>query len=158
MSIEVERKFLVLSDAYKKDCFKKITIKQGFLNSHKNRVVRVRVTSDSGFITVKGKSNKTGTSRYEWEKQIQVKDAEELLLLCEKTIIEKQRHLVKLNSHIIEVDEFDGANKGLVVAEIELDDENEKFSKPDWLGTEVTGQKKYYNAMLSQKPFSKWVR
>jgi len=156
MGIEVERKFLVLSDGYKNDCFEKIVIKQGFLNSNKKRVVRIRVTGDKGYITVKGKSNKTGTSRFEWEKEIPMKDAEELLLLCKKTIIEKCRFFVRVNTHVIEVDEFDGANKGLVVAEIELTDENESFSKPNWLGKEVTGQLKYYNVNLSKKPFSKW--
>ena len=156
MGIEIERKFLITSDAFKHESYEKIHIKQGFLNSHKERAVRIRVADKKAFITVKGKSNRAGISRYEWEKEIGVKDAEELLLLCEKTIIEKNRFLVKSNSHVFEVDEFLGANKGLVVAEVELSDENQNYTKPSWLGQEVTGQIKYYNSNLSKNSFSNW--
>ena len=156
MGFEIERKFLTTSNAFKSESYKKIYIRQGFLNSHKERAVRIRIADEKAYITVKGKSNKTGTSRYEWEKEIPVKDADELLLLCEKNMIEKYRFLVKSKQHIFEVDEFLGTNKGLVIAEIELLDENDSFEKPIWLGPEVTGQIQYYNSNLSQNPFRNW--
>ena len=156
MSIEIERKFLVKNINYKKECFKKNHIKQGFLNSNKNRVVRVRVVDSKGLITVKGISSNDGTSRYEWEKEISLEDAMELLLLCEETIIEKNRYLVKVENHTYEVDEFLKDNLGLVVAEIELNSSGEAFVKPTWLGKEVTGDSKYYNSELSKNPFNNW--
>ena len=156
MSIEIERKFLVNSENFKDESFKKNHIKQGFLNSDKNRVVRVRIKDDTAFLTIKGKSNEAGTSRFEWEKEISVDDASNLFNLCEKGCIEKYRYLIKKGIHTYEVDEFLGDNLGLVVAEIELNDENETFEKPKWLGKEVTGDVKYYNAMLSKKPFKEW--
>ena len=131
-------------------------VKQGFLNSNKNRVVRIRIQNDQGFITIKGISSEDGTSRFEWEKEISVKDAESLLLLCEKTVIEKNRYLINSYNHIYEVDEFLGKNKGLIIAEIELNNPNEKFNKPNWLGQEVTGVSKYYNSVLSKNPFKNW--
>ncbi len=156
MSIEIERKFLVASNDYKKESYQKNYIKQGFLNSDKERVVRVRLKDDIGFLTIKGKSNKTGLSRFEWEKEISKKDAEDLFKLCEKGIIEKYRYLVKANTHIYEVDEFLGDNEGLIVAEIELSSEYEAFFKPSWLDEEVTGAVKYYNSMLSKNPYKNW--
>ena len=156
MTFEIERKFLVISDQYKQVAYKKSYIKQGFLNSKKERVVRVRIKDDTGFLTIKGASNKSGTTRFEWEKEIDLKEAQDLFNLCEEGIIEKYRYLVKENNHIYEVDDFLGENKGLVVAEIELENENEQFSKPNWLGKEVTGTVKYYNSNLSKLPFSKW--
>lgn len=156
MAIEIERKFLITSEDFKQKSYQKNYIKQGFLNSDKNRVVRVRIKDEKGFLTIKGKSNKNGTSRFEWEKEISKTEAEELFLLCEKGIIEKYRYLVKSKKHIFEVDEFLGDNKGLLVAEIELYSENEIFKKPLWLGKEVTGKKKYYNSNLSKKPFCNW--
>jgi len=157
MSIEIERKFLVTSEDFKKENFKKSHIKQGFLNSDKNRVVRVRLKDDTAFLTIKGKSNKSGTSRFEWEKEISVDDANDLFNLCEEGIIEKYRYLIKKGIHTYEVDEFLGDNSGLIVAEIELNSEDEKFEKPIWLGKEVTGDVKYYNSMLSKTPFKFWV-
>ena len=156
MGLEIERKFLVASQNFKDYSFGKITIKQGFLNSHKERTVRVRVTNTKAYLTIKGKSNKSGTSRFEWENEISVNDAESLLLLCEENIIEKNRFLVKNGVRTFEVDEFLGLNNGLVIAEIELSNENEYFEKPTWLGVEVTGQKKYYNSNLSKHPFLNW--
>jgi len=156
MSIEIERKFLVKSTNFKKDCFKKTHIKQGFLNSNKHRVVRIRVVDQVGFITVKGKSFDKGTSRFEWEKEIAKPDAEKLLLLCETTPIQKVRYLVKNEKYVFEVDEFLDDNLGLIIAEIELNTKNEPFKKPNWLGKEVTGKKKYYNSELSKKPYSNW--
>ncbi|MDO6743130.1 CYTH domain-containing protein [Tenacibaculum soleae] len=156
MAIEIERKFLITSDEFKQKAHQKNYIKQGFLNADKNRVVRVRIMNDLGFLTIKGASNKTGTSRFEWEKEIDLQEAKELLNLCEKGIIEKYRYLVKIDNHTYEIDEFLGENEGLLVAEIELNNENEHFTKPNWLGEEVTGNIKYYNSNLSKLPFLKW--
>lgn len=154
--IEIERKFLVKSEAYKARASTKTRIVQGFLNTDPNRTVRVRIKGDIGYITVKGKSNDTGTSRFEWEKEISVEEADVLLKLCEKGILEKSRYEIPLGDHLYEVDEFYGDNLGLTVAEIELNAENELFAKPDWLGKEVTGKVKYYNSQLSKNPFINW--
>ena len=154
--IEIERKFLVVSEAFKKQAFKETRIIQGFLNTHKDRTVRVRLKGNEGFLTIKGKSTSNGLSRFEWEKEISKTDAESLLQLCEKEKIEKIRYEVKVGNHVFEVDEFFGENKGLVIAEIELNSENETFKKPDWLGKEVTGQIQYYNSQLSKQPFNTW--
>ncbi len=151
MGIEIERKFLVLNTDFKTESYRKITIKQGFLNTHKKRTVRIRITNDTAFLTIKGKSNKSGTTRFEWEKKIDIKEAKNLLLLCEKGIIEKTRYLVKNGKHTFEVDEFYGNHTNLIIAEVELDNENESFEKPSWLGREVTGDKQYYNSVLSKK-------
>lgn len=156
MTFEIERKFLVNSDIYKQLAYKKSYIKQGFLNSKKERVVRVRIKNDSGFLTIKGPSNKNGTTRFEWEKEITRTEAENLLELCEEGIIEKYRYLVKVNQHTFEVDEFLGTNEGLLVAEVELNNENENFTKPEWLDKEVTGIVEYYNSNLSKNPFCNW--
>ncbi|WP_142784726.1 CYTH domain-containing protein [Changchengzhania lutea] len=154
--IEIERKFLVRSSAYKAEAFKNTRIIQGFLNTDKMRTVRVRIKGSSGFLTVKGISSKDGRSRFEWEKEISKTDAEALLKLCEDGVIDKIRYEVRLKNHIFEVDEFHGTNKGLVIAEVELNDEKETFTKPKWLGKEVTGTIKYYNSQLSKKPYSTW--
>jgi len=154
--IEIERKFLVTSEAFKKEAFKQTRILQGFLNTHPERTVRVRVKGQQGFITVKGISNKAGTTRKEWEKKIPVSEAEMLLKLCEKDVIEKIRYEIKVGNHLYEVDEFSGNNTGLLVAEIELSNEEETFEKPNWLGQEVTGELKYYNSLLSKNPFKNW--
>ena len=154
--IEIERKFLVKSEAFKKDFFSKRKIKQGYLSSVPERTVRVRIKGDNAFITIKGASNTSGLSRFEWEKEIPVKEAEQLLLLCEEGIIDKTRYEIKSGIHIYEVDEFYGANEGLIMAEIELSSEDESFEKPDWLGMEVTNDKRYYNSYLSANPFKKW--
>jgi len=156
MTFEIERKFLVNSNDYKQVAYKKSYIKQGFLNSKKERVVRVRIKNNTGFLTIKGASNKSGTTRFEWEKKIALKEAQDLLNLCEEGIIEKYRYLIKENDHTFEVDEFLGENHGLTIAEIELEDENEKFTTPNWIGKEVTGIVKYYNSNLSKLPFSEW--
>lgn len=154
--VEIERKFLVLSDNYKKEAATKKRIVQGYLNSNPERTVRVRIKGDQGFLTIKGKSNDAGTTRMEWEKEIPVSDAEQLLLLCEKGAIDKIRYEIKSGIHTFEVDEFFGDNEGLTVAEIELSDENEAFEKPSWLGKEVTGDQRYYNSQLSNNPFKAW--
>ena len=148
MQTEIERKFLVKSDNYKKNATQHYDIKQGFLNRDKHRTVRIRIKAQKGFITVKGISSKDGLSRLEWEKEINIQDALDLLQLCEGNIIHKTRYEIKIDNHIFEVDEFHGKHEGLVIAEIELKNENESFEKPDWLGEEVTGQAEYYNSQL----------
>ncbi len=154
--LEIERKFLVISDRFKEDALSVTRIVQGFLNTHPERTVRVRIKEEQGFITVKGKSNEKGTTRFEWEKEIPVIEAEALLKLCEKETIEKIRYEVKAGDHIFEIDEFFGNNEGLIIAEIELNSEMEQFTKPNWLGREVTGDLKYYNSQLSKQPYKNW--
>jgi CYTH domain-containing protein len=153
---EIERKFLVRDDRYKPESFSETRIVQGFLNTHKERTVRVRIKGPTGFLTVKGISNKAGTTRFEWEKEIPVAEAESLLALCEDGVIEKTRYEIQVGEHVYEVDEFYGNNQGLTIAEVELNNENESFKKPDWLGEEVTGVIKYYNSQLSINPFKNW--
>ncbi len=154
--IEIERKFLVLSDAFKKQASSAVRIVQGFLNTHPERTVRVRIKGDLGFLTIKGKSNDSGTSRFEWEKEIDISEAEALLQLCEEGILEKTRYEILAGEHVFEVDEFYGENQGLIVAEVELNFEDETFEKPDWLGEEVTGDIKYYNSQLSKQSYRTW--
>lgn len=155
MAQEIERKFLVKGD-FKPEAFKSTRISQGYLSSVPERTVRVRIKGNQGFLTIKGKGNHSGISRYEWEKEIPVKEAEELLQLCEPGIIDKTRYLVKSGNHTFEVDEFHGENEGLILAEIELETENESFVKPSWIAEEVTGDAKYYNAVLTKHPYSRW--
>lgn len=156
MAQEIERKFLVKNDTFKKASFKDTKIVQGFLSTVPERTVRIRIKGDKGFITVKGIGNKSGTSRYEWEKEISVQDATDLLKISEPGVIDKTRYNVKSEGHTFEVDEFYGDNEGLVVAEVELSSEDEAFQKPEWLGEEVTGEVKYYNSMLMKNPYKKW--
>lgn len=154
--IEIERKFLVTSDVFKRDFVRKNYIAQGYLNSTPERTVRVRIKDETGYLTIKGKSNETGLSRFEWEKEIALAEAKALLLLCEKGIIEKNRYEVKVGEHLFEVDEFFGENEGLLIAEVELQSESENFEKPNWLGKEVTQDQRYYNSNLSKNPFLNW--
>ena len=154
--VEIERKFLVKSDSFKSQATSKNRIIQGFLNTHPERTVRVRIKSNTGFLTIKGKSNTSGTTRYEWEKEITIHEAEDLLKLCEEGILEKIRYEIPIGEHIFEVDEFLGKNSGLVIAEVELTTEEEFFEKPSWLGVEVTGKVKYYNSQLIKNPFKSW--
>jgi len=154
--IEIERKFLVLSKEFIDTSIRSYRIVQGFLNTDPERTVRIRIKDKQAFITVKGISNSSGTTRFEWEKEIPVTDAEKLLVLCKKGIIEKIRYEVPAGTHTYEIDEFFDENKGLIIAEIELSNEQEKFEKPNWLGKEVTGEAKYYNSQLSKHPFKKW--
>ena len=154
--IEIERKFLVISDVYKNEASIKERITQGFLNTAPERTVRVRIKGELGYITVKGITNESGMSRFEWEKEISLHEANALLKLCEEGIVDKIRHNIRIGNHIYEVDEFFGSNQGLVVAEIELKSEDEFFEIPSWLGKEVTGAIKYYNSQLGKNPYSKW--
>ncbi|MDQ1332427.1 MAG: hypothetical protein QG576_461 [Bacteroidota bacterium] len=155
MAQEIERKFLVKGD-FKNYSPKATRITQGYLSSIPERTVRVRIKGDKGFITIKGIGNASGASRFEWEKEIPVSEVEQLLAICEPGVIDKTRYLVKSGDKTFEVDEFYGENEGLVLAEIELSSEEEAFSKPEWLGPEVTGDSRYYNSMLMKNPFKNW--
>lgn len=156
MAQEIERKFLVKSEDFKREASKETRIIQGYLSSVPERTVRVRVKGEKGYITVKGVGSESGASRFEWEMEIPVKDVEDLLKICEPGVIYKTRYEIKAVEHTFEVDEFYGDNNGLVVAEIELKSESEVFAKPDWLGEEVTGDARYYNSMLMKNPYTKW--
>ncbi|WP_205677185.1 CYTH domain-containing protein [Antarcticibacterium arcticum] len=156
--IEIERKFLVKSSDFKTGSYQQTRIIQGFLNTDPERTVRVRINGKHAFITIKGISSKNGLSRFEWEKEIPVVEAEVLLDLCEPGKIEKVRYLVKNDNHTFEVDEFFGKNLGLIIAEIELNKEDEIFVKPSWLGEEVTGDVRYYNSQLSKDPYINWKK
>jgi CYTH domain-containing protein len=156
--LEIERKFLVRNADFKTQAKHKFHIAQGYLNSNPERTVRVRIKGESGFITVKGKGNDSGTTRFEWETEISLLEAKPLLALCESGAIEKIRYEVPFGKHVYEVDEFFGENEGLTIAEIELRDEHEAFEKPDWLSDEVTNDERYYNAYLSKNPYSKWPK
>ena len=153
---EIEKKFLVKGD-FKPLVVKETRITQGYLSSVPERTVRVRIKGDKGFLTIKGIGNASGASRFEWEREISVEDAKELLELCEPGVIDKTRYIVKADGDLVfEVDEFYGDNDGLTVAEIELPTEDTPFTKPEWLGEEVTGQVKYFNSMLMKNPYKKW--
>lgn len=158
MMIEIERKFLVTSKAFRTEAFAKHEIAQGYLNSTPERTVRIRIKGDSGFITVKGKGNASGMSRFEWEKEIAISEAKSLLELCESGVIMKTRYEIKVGNHVYEVDEFYGENEGLVIAEIELQSETDSFEKPNWLGIEVTNDQLYYNSYLSKNPYKNWSK
>lgn len=153
---EIERKFLVNSLDFIAEAKQTQKIVQGYLNSNPERTVRIRIKDQKGFITIKGQGNDSGTTRFEWEKEIDVKEAEVLILLCESGVIDKTRYLIPIGNHTYEVDIFEGENKGLVMAEIELSHENEVFDKPEWLDEEVTNDERFYNAYLSKKPFTSW--
>jgi adenylate cyclase len=154
--IEIERKFLVLNEDFITLAVAKNRIVQGYLNSNPERTVRIRIKGNKGYLTIKGIGNETGATRLEWETEIAIEEAEKLLVLCEKGIIDKIRYEIPSGKHTYEVDVFESNNKGLIIAEIELDSENENFEKPNWLGKEVTGDNRYYNAYLSNTPFNKW--
>ena len=156
MQKEIERKFLVKNTDFIKQSTQKHKIIQGFLSTDKKRTVRIRIRDGKGFITIKGKSNTKGTTRLEWEKEITLTDAKKLLKLCKKPIISKIRYLVPFKGNTFEVDIFKKKNKGLILAEIELNEENQIFEKPNWLGKEVTGDIRYYNAVLQKYPFTEW--
>ena len=158
MAQEIERKFLVKDDSYRQLADSKSRIKQGDICSARGRTVRVRIRDKEGFLTIKGPSDESGLSRYEWERQIPLHEAEELMKLCEPGLIDKTRYLVNFDNHTFEVDEFYGENDGLVVAEVELSTAEETFSSPAFLGEEVTGQVRYYNSFLMKEPYSTWKK
>lgn len=155
MSVEIERKFLI-PELPNLSGYASKYIAQGYLNSDPARTVRIRISDSDAFITVKGIGNETGVSRYEWEKPIDLNDARVMLAMCEKGKIEKTRYLVPCDRHVYEIDVFAGENEGLVIAEVELEREDEYFERPSWLGVEVTGDARYYNSSLSKFPFSTW--
>lgn len=155
MGYEIERKFLVKGE-YKSKSFKSFAIKQGYLSASGINVVRVRVIDDKAFITVKSSAIGDSIVRREWEYEIPVKDAEEMLLLCREGMISKTRYLVEVGKHVFEVDEFYGDNEGLLIAEVELGHEDEPYEIPEWLGKEVTGNVRYYNSFLSMHPYKTW--
>ncbi|UJF22362.1 CYTH domain-containing protein [Shewanella sp. OMA3-2] len=157
MTVEIERKYLVHNDQFKSLSHRSSRIVQGYLNSEKSRTVRVRIMGDQGFLTIKGMSNQARLSRFEWEKEISVPEAQDLLNLCEQGVIDKTRYLVEYQNQVFEVDEFYGENQGLIVAELELESEQQIVIKPDWLGDEVTGDNRYYNSSLMKQPYSQWV-
>ena len=153
--MEIERKFLVKGD-FKSEVFKSTRITQGYLSSVPERTVRVRVKGEKGFITIKGIGNESGASRFEWEKEIPVDEVRDLLKICEPGVIDKTRYLVDSGDHTFEVDEFHGDNDGLVMAEVELGSPDEPFLKPDFIGKEVTGDRRYYNSHLRGNPYRMW--
>lgn len=155
MGVEIERKFLVLGQAWR-TLGEATLLRQGYLNDDPARTVRVRIEGSTGLLTIKSKND--GASRGEWEYPIPLQDAEELLdRLCERPLVEKVRHRIHHAGFTWEVDEFLGENAGLVVAEIELPSEDTAFALPDWIGREVTGERRYYNSSLIRLPFSKWT-
>lgn len=154
--LEIERKFLVSNMDFKDEAFSETRITQGYLSSEPARTVRIRIYGNKGFLTIKGSPDTSGTTRFEWEKEIPLSDAETLLKLCEPGIVDKTRYLVKAGTKTFEVDVFVGENAGLIVAEIELDHKDADFEKPVWIGSEVTGDSRYYNSQLIKIPYSKW--
>ena len=155
MAVEIERKFLVRGE-YKSLALSHSRIIQGYICSQKGRTVRVRLRDDRAYLTIKGPSFNGGLSRYEFEKEITKDEGLSLLRLCEPGVIDKIRWLVPAGTHTFEVDEFFGDNEGLVVAEVELSSEEEEYIHPDFLGEEVTGDRKYYNSNLRVLPFKEW--
>ena len=154
MGIEIEKKFLLKGGEWKQLAVG-IAYRQGYLNSVKERTVRVRTINDKGFLTIKGVS--VGATRLEYEYEIPLEDAQALLNeLCEKPLIEKNRYKVDFGGFTWEIDEFFGQNDGLIVAEIELESEDQSFDKPQWVGEEVTGDSRYFNSNLIKNPYSQW--
>ena len=152
---EIERKFLVQGD-YKSLAFSHSEIMQGYISSTPGRTVRVRIRDGRGYLTIKGPSDPSGLSRYEWEHELSLAEARELMALCEPGAIHKTRYLVHCGPHLIEVDEFHGQNAGLTLAEVELSSADESFTPPPFLGQEVTGDRRYYNSELMKHPYSTW--
>ena len=154
---EIERKFLVVDDSYRQVARAASHIRQGYICSGHGRTVRVRRRDQAAYITIKGPSADGGLSRYEFEKEITLDEAEHLFGLCEEGIIEKTRYLVDCGQHTFEVDEFHGSNQGLVIAEVELSAPDEDYVKPPFIGQEVTGDRRYYNSFLHRHPYSSWL-
>lgn len=157
MNIEIERKFLVVDKSFKELAIRQSYLKQGYLSLDKNRTVRVRIADEKAFLTIKGVSNASGLSRFEWEREISVEDAKNLMNLALPGVIEKIRFIVPFDGHTWEVDEFSGENAGLLMAEIELHSEADSFALPPFVGKEVTGDQRYYNSYISQSPYNTWT-
>jgi adenylate cyclase len=151
--VEIERKFLVLQEKWKPGS-EGIRIKQGYLSVDPERTIRIRQAGEKAFLTIKGKS--VGISRIELEYEIPLADAEVLLKMCQKTVIEKTRYVENIGGFIWEVDVFEGLNSGLVLAEVELTSENQEFEIPVWAGEEVSGDYRYFNSWISKNPYSIW--
>lgn len=158
MGIEIERKFLVTDDSYKRLAVSHRRMVQGYICSAHGRTVRVRLCDGGAFLTIKGPTADGGLSRYEFEKEITLDEGLSLLRLCEPGIVEKNRWLVPCGRHTFEVDEFLGDNEGLVVAEVELAATDEEYAKPAFIGREVTGEERYYNSQLRVRPYRTWVK
>ena len=154
MAVEIERKFLVRDTSWKDSVRRSIVIKQGYLSTDPDRTVRIRIKGDQGVLTVKGRSS--GVSRAEFEYETPRDDAEAMLALCDDVPIEKIRHEILIGGKLWELDVFEGANQGLVLAEIELADENEVFELPSWVEKEVSEDVRYYNSYLSKTPYATW--
>ena len=154
MPVEIERKFLIVEDSWR-GLGDGTAYRQGYLSTVKERTVRVRTIDDKGYLTIKGIT--IGATRAEYEYEIPAVEANEMLdTLCEQPIIEKKRYKIPSDGFTWEIDEFDGVNQGLIVAEIEIEDENQEFSKPDWIGEEVTGDPRYFNSNLIANPYTTW--
>ena len=156
MAREIERKFLVIDEGYRGEAFASERIVQGYICSAPGRTVRVRIRGKKGYLTIKGAADATGIGRYEFEQEIALEDAWQLMELCEPGVIDKVRYLVRAGSHVFEVDVFHGENEGLVVAEVELQAADESFERPAWLGAEVSHDRRYFNSMLARCPFASW--
>ncbi len=155
MAIEIEHKFLLADPTWKQLVIKSVIFKQGYLNSNSNSSIRVRISDSQAWLNIK--TAIIGNQRHEYEYEIPLADANEILaLLCNKPIIEKTRHYVPINEHLWEIDEFHGENEGLIIAEIELEQQITEFHRPEWLGAEVTHDLRYYNNNLAHTPYSKW--
>ena len=155
MALEIERKFLVVGE-FRDQAYSFSRIRQGYISSGNGKTVRVRIRDDRGYLTIKGPSDQAGLARYEFETEIALSDAMDLMKLCEPGIIDKTRYLVRSGNHVFEVDEFYGDNEGLIMAEVELHSEDEPFQKPSFIGPEVTGDRRYYNAHLRRNPYKLW--
>lgn len=154
--VEIERKFTLKNTNFLSSSVNSFKITQGYLNSSSSRTVRVRTKGDKAYLTIKGESSANGMSRYEWEKEIDVDDALQLLSLCEDFVIEKTRYEIKVNDLVFEIDVFEGVNQGLIIAEVELQSEDQDFELPEWIDQEVTGDVRYYNSYLSNTPYNQW--
>ena len=152
---EIERKFLVTGE-FKSLAYDKTHIEQGYFATEPGKTVRVRIRNDKGYLTIKGPSSKDGLSRYEFDVEVPLEDAQEMMKLCVPGRVNKDRYLIKSGKHIVEVDEFFDENEGLILAEIELENEDEAYVKPDFLGAEVTGDKRYYNKYMIRHPYKQW--
>ena len=155
MPFEIERKFLVTGE-FRDQAYNCTHIRQGYIYSGNGRTVRVRIRDEKGYLTIKGPSGEEGLKRYEFEQEISLSDAEDLMTICKPGIIDKNRYLVRCGKHVFEVDEFFGENEGLVIAEVELQAEDEAYEKPDFIGREVTGDRRFYNAHMRKNPFCLW--
>jgi len=154
--LEIERKFLVKKNSrFREVAYSSSRIKQGYMPCE-SATVRVRIRDEKAYLTIKGRSTNGGITRYEFEKEIALEEAEQLMKLCRGGVIDKRRYLIKSGKHTFEVDEFYGDNEGLLLAEVELNNENEAYEKPDFIGTEVTGDRRFYNSSLLSRPFCLW--